>query len=101
MKSEVPELPELISRLRKATAERGMKAKLARAMGVLPPRISEWLAKKNSKEPSGQTTLRLLQFVLDRESQLKNSGSVSAPPERKTRSTQISYEKRKPSPPKA
>jgi hypothetical protein len=89
MKSEVPELPELISRLRKATSERGMKAILARAMGVSLPRISEWLARKNPKEPSGQTTLLLLKWVQHQEKQT-SPGSAQTPPERKTRSTRIS-----------
>ena len=53
MKVGKAELPELISRLRKATSERGMKAKLARAMGVSLPRISEWLA--GTREPGGET----------------------------------------------
>jgi transcriptional regulator with XRE-family HTH domain len=89
---------QLIRRLRNATEKRGMKAKLARAMGVPLQRVSEWLG--SVKEPSGKTTFKLLQWVRQQEGQQESPGSAQTPPEPKTRSTQISHEKRKSNPPK-
>jgi transcriptional regulator with XRE-family HTH domain len=98
MKSEIPEMPELVSMLREATAKRGMKAELARAMGVSLPRISEWLA--GDRKPGGDKTLKLLRWVELHGGQKKNRGSALTPPRRKTRSTPNSNEKRKSNPSK-
>ena len=81
MKSETPELPELISSLRKATAKRGMKAVLSRAMGVSLPRISEWLA--GTREPGGEYALRLKRWVELPKTQQKSRGRASTPPQPK------------------
>ena len=83
VKSETPELPELISSLRKATAKRGMKAVLSRAMGVSLPRISEWLA--GTREPGGEYALRLKRWVELPEDQQKSRGRASTPPQPKPR----------------
>jgi DNA-binding transcriptional regulator YiaG len=98
VKSEIPEMPELISNLRKATARRGMKGKLAQAMDVPLPRISEWLA--GTRNPGGAKTLKLLRWVELHEGQQKNRGSALTPPRRKTRSRQFKHEKPKSNPPK-
>jgi transcriptional regulator with XRE-family HTH domain len=42
----------------------GAKAELAKELDVAPARISEWLSGK--KEPGGEYTLRLLNWVCDR-----------------------------------
>ena len=99
VKSEIPDMPELISKLRKATAGRGMKAKLAQAMKVPLPRISEWLA--GTRKPGGAKTLKLLRWVKLLGGQPKSRGRASTPPQPKTRSTQISHEKRTANPFKA
>jgi transcriptional regulator with XRE-family HTH domain len=86
------EIAKMIQRLKKATEQRGQKASLARFMNVEPPRVSEWLS--GGKEPSGDTTLRLLRWVEQQEAQQKQSpGSVSPPP-RPTTQSKKSYEKK-------
>lgn len=55
----------LLSRLNKATAAHGMKSKLAKYMGVPLPNVSQWLS--GEREPSGETTLRLLHWVEQQE----------------------------------
>jgi DNA-binding transcriptional regulator YiaG len=96
VKSEIPDLPELISNLRKATARRGMKGELAQAMGLPLPRISEWLA--GTRKPGGDKTLKLLRWVKLHGGQQKSRGRALTPPQPKTRSTKISHEKRKSNP---
>ena len=96
VKSEIRNMQELIRRLCGATAQRGMKAKLARAMNVPLQRVSEWLHR--SKEPSGDTTFRLLRWVQQQEGKQKGPGSAETLPERKAQSAKVSYEKRKPKP---
>ena len=59
------EMQQLLDRLNKATADRGMKVALARFMGVPLPSISFWLS--GAKEPGGQTTLKLLKWVEEQE----------------------------------
>jgi transcriptional regulator with XRE-family HTH domain len=54
-------IARLRDRLNKATAARGMKAELARAMGVHLVNVSQWLS--GEREPAGETTLRLLNWV--------------------------------------
>lgn len=61
------QMRELLSKVRRLTLARGMKAKLAAALAVPLPRISEWLSGKY--EPSGETTLRLLHWVEQQEPQ--------------------------------
>lgn len=92
-----PLLPRLLKRLNQATAERGKKSLLAKQFGLPLASISQWLS--GDREPSGETTLRLLEWVLAEEAQQnKNRSSESTPLRRKTRSTKSSYEKRKSSP---
>jgi transcriptional regulator with XRE-family HTH domain len=76
------EIAKVVQRLKNATAPRGKKAELARFLAVEPPRVSEWLS--GDKHPSGETTLRLLHWIVQQErQQTKSPGSVSAPPGRK------------------
>lgn len=60
-------MKELLDKIRKLTEPTGMKAKLATALKVPPARVSEWLSGKH--DPSGETTLQLLQWVQQQERQ--------------------------------
>jgi len=62
-----PEIEKLIARVKRKTLEPGMKAELARTLGVAPARISEWLSDK--KKPGGAYTLKLLHWVEQQERQ--------------------------------
>ena len=55
------EVQKLIERVKRKVSEPGGKSKLARALGVAPARISEWLS--GEKEPGGEYALRLLKWV--------------------------------------
>jgi transcriptional regulator with XRE-family HTH domain len=61
------ELDKLIARVKRTASKPGMKSELARALGVAPARITEWLSGKN--EPGGGYTLQLLQWVEQQERQ--------------------------------
>lgn len=79
------ELSRLMGRVRSAASAVGMKSALATYLHVAPARISEWLSGR--KEPSGETTLRLLQWVEAQErQQTQGPGSGTTPPGPKTRS---------------
>ncbi|MBI2928048.1 MAG: helix-turn-helix transcriptional regulator [Verrucomicrobia bacterium] len=52
---------KLLERLNRATEPRGKKAQLARKLGVPRQCVSDWLSGK--REPGGETTLRLLNWV--------------------------------------
>ncbi|HLH53446.1 MAG TPA: helix-turn-helix transcriptional regulator [Verrucomicrobiae bacterium] len=54
-------MKNLLWRLNRATAERGMKSKLAKVMGVPLANVSQWLS--GEREPGGETTLKLLDWV--------------------------------------
>jgi transcriptional regulator with XRE-family HTH domain len=64
MKSPLAHLRE---RLKRATAAKGKKAELAHFLGVPRPCVSDWLSGK--REPGGETTLRLLNWVERQEAQ--------------------------------
>jgi DNA-binding transcriptional regulator YiaG len=66
-------MAQLLARLRKATECRGKKSELASLLGVQLAAVSQWLS--GERQPSGDTTLRLLEWVQVEEE--KNSGSVS------------------------
>jgi len=59
------DLASLLKRVRVLVARKGMKSRLAADLGVPQSRVSEWLSGKY--EPSGEITLRLLQWVEGRE----------------------------------
>lgn len=54
-------MPTFIKLLNRATAQRGMKSQLARFMKVPLSTVSQWLS--GEREPSGEATLRLLNWV--------------------------------------
>jgi hypothetical protein len=76
---------KLRARLIKATVRRGQKAALAKWLKVPMSSISPWLAGR--KQPSGETALRLLQWVEQQERQPnKGPGSAQTRPEPRTQS---------------
>lgn len=60
-------LPNLLERLNRATAVHGQKTELAKYLGVPLASVSQWLS--GVKEPGGQTTLKLLNWVEQKERQ--------------------------------
>ena len=91
-------MANLLDRLNKATSQRGMKSKLAKVMGVSLSNVSQWLS--GEREPGGETTLRLLQWVEQQENKQECPGGAETPPERKTQPRKSSYEKPKSGPKK-
>ncbi len=70
------EIQKLIERLKIVSSVPGRKKFLAERLDVSPARISEWLS--GEKEPGGNYTLRLLQWVEEWErEQQKRPGSAS------------------------
>lgn len=63
------QLPELLERLKKATAEPGKKTALAAFLKVPLASISRWLS--GEREPGGEVTLQLLRWVELQERQAK------------------------------
>ncbi|HEV2331200.1 MAG TPA: hypothetical protein VGY56_20655 [Verrucomicrobiae bacterium] len=61
------EVQKLIARVKDHASQPGAKSKLARTLGIAPARISEWLS--GEKEPGGEYTLLLLQWVEQQERQ--------------------------------
>ena len=64
------QMQKLRDRLTMATAIRGQKAALSKWLGVSMSSVSTWLA--GTKEPSGETTLRLLQWVEQQKACMKH-----------------------------
>jgi predicted XRE-type DNA-binding protein len=88
------ELEQLLSKVRTLVQPRGAKARLARYLDVAAPRVSEWL--RGDWKPSGETTLKLLHWVEQQESQQTKAPAVLAiPPEPKTHPRKFTYEKAK------
>lgn len=91
-----PIISELVGRIRKATQARGSKTKLAKWLGTSPQSVTDWLAGR--KEPSGETTLRLLAWVTAEEAKQQESpAGVPPPAEQKTRKEQHEKSSIKPS----
>jgi hypothetical protein len=59
----IPSLKEVLSAVKKATAERGQRASLARRFKISQASLSEWL--RGESEPGGEITLRLWKWVTD------------------------------------
>ncbi len=91
-------IQRLLGRIERATSARGKKAELARHLGVALPRISEWLS--GQREPGGEYTLRLLDWVQAEEAkQTSGPGGVASTTGARTRLRRISDDKPKSSPP--
>jgi len=90
-------MKELLARLSVATKARGKKAALAKLLKIPAPRISEWLHR--NYEPSGEVTLRLLEWVTAEEAQQQNApGDAENTARGKTRSTTSKNENSKSGP---
>ncbi|HXC35968.1 MAG TPA: hypothetical protein VNV43_08845 [Candidatus Acidoferrales bacterium] len=61
------EIQKLIERVKRKASKPGAKTALAKDLRVAPARISEWLS--GEKEPGGEYTLQLLQWVEQEERQ--------------------------------
>ena len=85
-------LAQLLDRLNQATAAKGRKAELAEYLKAPRPCVSDWLSGK--REPSGETTLRLLQWVEQQERQQKRSPCGVPPPQGRKTQSQESNEKK-------
>ena len=85
VKKATPHLDKLFARVKRATSLYGEKSNLARFIGVPPQRVNDWL--NGSCEPSGETTLLLLEWVLmdEGKQQKKHAGSGCTQPALKTR----------------
>lgn len=84
-------IAELLARVRLAVQPAGKKAALARALHVYPPRVTEWL--RGVYEPSGETTLQLLHWVIAEEARQKgNRGSASNTTTAQTQTKGINHE---------
>lgn len=92
-----PKIDRLIVRLKKATRDAGLKAPLARKLGVTRQHLNNWLSGTNV--PGGEVVLQLLEWVKAEEAkskQKKRAGSAETRPALKTRkSKSTSYEKAK------
>ena len=82
----------LIERMRRLTEPTGMKGKLAKALGVPLPRVSEWLSGKFA--PGGETTLKMLRWVQEQESQPNAPGSATNAAKGKATRRKVVYEKK-------
>jgi transcriptional regulator with XRE-family HTH domain len=67
-------MANLLDRLNKATSQRGQKTALAKRFGVPLANVSQWLS--GEREPGGETTLRLLNWVEQQERQQRTPGSA-------------------------
>lgn len=71
-----PIMGKLIKRLRRLTDERGRKTELASWLGVPRQSVHDWLSERVS--PSGETTLRLLEWVAAEEAKFQTEAPASA-----------------------
>jgi hypothetical protein len=60
-----PILPKLLARLERATSEPGKKSELAKFLGAPLASVSRWLSE--DREPGGEITLKMLQWVEQQE----------------------------------
>jgi transcriptional regulator with XRE-family HTH domain len=84
-------LQVLLARVAQATDERGKQASLASFLKVSPARVSEWV--RGVKEPGGEYTLRLLEWVTAEEAQQKSLGGAENAAKGKTRLSKEHHEK--------
>jgi transcriptional regulator with XRE-family HTH domain len=88
-------LTTLLKRVKRAAQPLGKKTALAKALGVTPTRISNWLS--GDRAPNGEITLLMLEWVQAEEAnQTKSSRSVEAPQEPKTQLRNPKHEIQKP-----
>jgi transcriptional regulator with XRE-family HTH domain len=86
------QLKNLLADLNRLTREPGKKTKLADFLGAPLTSVSRWLS--GEREPGGETTLRLLEWVLAEEAkQPKSPARATTRAERKTQVRKSVYEK--------
>jgi hypothetical protein len=85
------QLDNLLADVNRLTKEPGMKTKLADFLGAPLTSVSRWLS--GEREPGGETTLRLLQWVGQQEGKQESPGGAQTPPEPKTQVRKSVYEK--------
>jgi hypothetical protein len=81
----------LLAKLNRLTQEPGKKTELADFLGAPLASVSRWLSGK--RDPGGETTLKLLRWVQEQESQPKAPGSATNAAKGKTQVHKSSYEK--------
>jgi transcriptional regulator with XRE-family HTH domain len=91
------QLKNLRTELNRLTEESGKKTELAGFLGAPLASVSRWLS--GEREPGGETTLKMLRWVQEQESQPNAPGSVTSTAKGKTqlRSSKV-YEKTKSNP---
>lgn len=89
------DLEEFLREMRDATRERGQKTELAVYLGVPLANVSQWLS--GTREPSGATVLRMLNWVSSR-NRKKGPSGARTPNGPETRSKKSSHEKPRPRP---
>jgi len=89
------QLANLLHRLHIVTKEPGKKSELADFLSAPLASVSRWLS--GEREPGGETTLRMLEWVRAQEAnQTKSPGRALTQPEPKTQLRKMSHEKQKP-----
>jgi transcriptional regulator with XRE-family HTH domain len=84
VRKNTPRLDRLISSLLLVTVQRGMKAKLARYLGIFPQQLNSWL--NGSSEPGGEAALAMLEWVTaSKVKTKKHAGRASTRPALRTR----------------
>jgi hypothetical protein len=97
VKSADSKLRSLMRRIRKATARRGERVRLASRLGVPKQSVNDWLSGR--KSPAGETTLRLLEWVTEAErKKTKRPGGAKNTTRAKTRLKGSHNETKKPGP---
>jgi transcriptional regulator with XRE-family HTH domain len=85
-------LPMLMKRVQRAIQSHGTQGDFARSFGVSEQTVSAWLS--SEREPGGETTLRLLQWVEQQEAQQQKSpDSALTPPGPKAQVRKSNHEK--------
>ena len=85
------QLKNLLADLNHLTREPGMKTKLADFLSAPLTSVSRWLS--GEREPGGETTLKMLRWVQEQESQPNTLGSATNTTKGKTQVRRSSHEK--------
>ena len=89
------QLKNLLADLNRLTREPGTKTKLADFLGAPLTSVSRWLS--GEREPGGETTLKMLRWVQEQESQQNTLGSATNTTKGKVTRQKSAYEKQPPS----
>jgi hypothetical protein len=85
------QLKNLLADLNRLTREPGTKTKLADFLGAPLTSVSRWLS--GEREPGGETTLKMLRWVQEQESQPNTLGSATNTAKGKTQVRKSRYDK--------